>query len=80
MIKKKNLLTLNVDGKSNLKIIKNKSNSISNTKDPLYLGGVPKDTKLKSLDTFGLLFYYLYIFFKKSFRTLYWMHSNFKCW
>lgn len=57
MIKKKNLLTLNVDGKSNLKIIKNKSNSVSTTKDPLYLGGVPKDVKLKSLDIFGLFFF-----------------------
>lgn len=62
MIKRKNLLTLNVDGKSNLKIIKNKSNSISNTKDPLYLGGVPKGVQLKSLDTFGFVKNFLIFF------------------
>lgn len=54
MIKKKNLLTLNVDGKSNLKIIKNKSNSLINTKDPLYLGGIPKDVKVKGMNANGL--------------------------
>ncbi|KAL3080577.1 hypothetical protein niasHT_036523 [Heterodera trifolii] len=51
IIKKKNLITLNVDGKSNLHIMKKKSTGETSTKDPLYLGGVPKDTKLRGLDT-----------------------------
>jgi len=51
LYKKKNLITLNVDGKSNLKIMTKKSASEANTKDPLYLGGVPKDIKRKGLDT-----------------------------
>uniref|UniRef100_A0A915EQH0 Laminin G domain-containing protein n=1 Tax=Ditylenchus dipsaci TaxID=166011 RepID=A0A915EQH0_9BILA len=51
LYKKKNLITLNVDGKSNLKIMKKKSATDASTKDPLYLGGVPKDIKLKGLDT-----------------------------
>uniref|UniRef100_A0A183CAV6 LAM_G_DOMAIN domain-containing protein n=1 Tax=Globodera pallida TaxID=36090 RepID=A0A183CAV6_GLOPA len=51
IIKKKNLITLNVDGKSNLHIMKKKSTGETSTKDPLYMGGVPKDTKLRGLDT-----------------------------
>ena len=43
----------NVDGKSNLRIMKKKSASETSTKDPLYLGGVPKDVKVKGLDTAG---------------------------
>jgi len=31
--------------------MKKKSASETSTKDPLYLGGVPKDIKLKGLDT-----------------------------
>ncbi|KAH7693505.1 laminin alpha, partial [Aphelenchoides avenae] len=47
--KKKNLITLNVDGKSNLRIMKTKTET--STKDPLFLGGVPKDVKRRGLDT-----------------------------
>jgi len=53
LYKKKNLITLNVDGKSNLKIMKKKSAVESTSRDPLYLGGVPKGVKLRGLDTLG---------------------------
>lgn len=51
------MITLNVDGKSNLKIMKKKSVGETSTKDPLYLGGVPKDVKLRGLNTVGELIY-----------------------
>lgn len=51
--KKKKLLTLNVDGKSSLRVLGKKSASETSTHDPLYLGGVPRDVKLKGLDTQG---------------------------
>ncbi|TMS36985.1 hypothetical protein L596_004022 [Steinernema carpocapsae] len=49
--KKKNLLTLNVDGKSNLHIISKKTKLELNTNDPLYLGGFPKGVRPKGLVT-----------------------------
>lgn len=42
---------LNVDGKSNLRIMKTATET--STKDPLYLGGVPKDVKRRGLGTVG---------------------------
>ncbi|KAH7713933.1 laminin-like protein K08C7.3 precursor [Aphelenchoides avenae] len=49
LFKKNNLIMLNVDGKSNLRIMKTATET--STKDPLYLGGVPKDVKRRGLGT-----------------------------
>ncbi|KAI6235067.1 Laminin alpha [Aphelenchoides besseyi] len=49
-IRKKSIVTLNVDGKSNLMVIKKKGNIESPLNDPLYFGGVPRD-RLGGLDT-----------------------------
>ncbi|KAI6239107.1 Laminin-like protein epi-1 [Aphelenchoides fujianensis] len=49
--RKKNIATLNVDGKSNLKILKKKNNLESALNDPLYFGGVPRDRRQSGLDT-----------------------------
>lgn len=46
-------MTLNVDGKSNLMILKKKVDIESGLKDPLYFGGVPKDRRHKGLDING---------------------------
>ncbi|CAD5221244.1 unnamed protein product [Bursaphelenchus xylophilus] len=51
VLRKKSIVTLNVDGKSNLLIIKKKPLVESTLKDPIYFGGVPKDRRLKGLDT-----------------------------
>ncbi|CAD5215290.1 unnamed protein product [Bursaphelenchus okinawaensis] len=51
VLRKKNIVTLNVDGKSNLLIIKKKALTDTALKDPIYFGGVPKDKRLKGLDT-----------------------------
>lgn len=49
-------MTLTVDGKSKLHIMKKGKKTDTNTKDPLYLGGVPKGVKPRGLDTVGMLF------------------------
>ncbi|VDK75274.1 unnamed protein product [Litomosoides sigmodontis] len=51
LYKTKNLMTLTVDGRSNLNIMKKGKKTDTNTKDPLYLGGVPKGTKSRGLET-----------------------------
>ncbi|VDK44418.1 unnamed protein product [Anisakis simplex] len=51
LYKTKNLMTLTVDGKSKLHIMKKGKKTDTNTKDPLYLGGVPKGIKPRGLDT-----------------------------
>lgn len=52
-LRKKAIVTLNVDGKSNLMLMKKKTMTDASIKDPLYFGGVPKDRSLKGLDTVG---------------------------
>lgn len=47
-------MTLTVDGKSTLHIMKKGKKTDTNTKDPLYLGGLPKGTRPKSLDAVGM--------------------------
>uniref|UniRef100_A0A915PQH1 Laminin subunit alpha n=1 Tax=Setaria digitata TaxID=48799 RepID=A0A915PQH1_9BILA len=42
LYKTKNLMALTVDGRSNLNIMKKGKKTDTNTKDPLFLGGVPK--------------------------------------
>lgn len=56
-IRKKSIVTLNVDGKSNLIVIKNKTPTGSTINDPLYFGGVPKERRVKALETNGEYFY-----------------------
>ncbi|KAK0397427.1 hypothetical protein QR680_002123 [Steinernema hermaphroditum] len=51
LYKKKNLINLNVNGKSNLHIMRKSAKLETNTNDPLYLGGFPKGVKPKGLDT-----------------------------
>ncbi|VDM99456.1 unnamed protein product [Thelazia callipaeda] len=51
LYKTKNLMTLTVDGRSNLSIMKKGKKTDTNTKDPLYLGGIPKGTRPRSLET-----------------------------
>ncbi|KAM3726093.1 Laminin-like protein [Dirofilaria immitis] len=51
LYKTKNLMTLTVDGRSNLNIMKKGKKTDTNTKDPLYLGGVPKGTRARGLET-----------------------------
>uniref|UniRef100_A0A0R3RHL9 LAM_G_DOMAIN domain-containing protein n=1 Tax=Elaeophora elaphi TaxID=1147741 RepID=A0A0R3RHL9_9BILA len=51
LYKTKNLMTLTVDGRSNLNIMKKGKKTDTNTKDPLYLGGVPKGTRSRGLET-----------------------------
>lgn len=46
-------MTLTVDGRSNLNIMKKGKKTDTNTKDPLYLGGVPKGTRSRGLETTG---------------------------
>ncbi|CAD6197231.1 unnamed protein product [Caenorhabditis auriculariae] len=50
VMKKKNLLTLTVNGRSKMRIMK-KSSTDTATKDPLYLGGVPESVTNKGLET-----------------------------
>ncbi|KAK6042478.1 hypothetical protein COOONC_12912 [Cooperia oncophora] len=50
-MKKKNLMTLTVDGKSNLNIMKKSKKHETVTKDPIYLGGVPESVTNKGLET-----------------------------
>lgn len=52
-MKKKNLMTLTVDGKSNLNIMKKSKKLETVTKDPIYIGGVPKSVVNKGLQTRG---------------------------
>lgn len=52
-MKKKNLMTLTVDGKSNLNIMKKSKKPETMTKDPIYLGGVPESVVNKGLETRG---------------------------
>nr|CDJ93610.1 Laminin G domain containing protein [Haemonchus contortus] len=51
IMKKKNLMTLTVDGKSNLNIMKRGKKHETVTKDPIYLGGVPESVVSKGLET-----------------------------
>ncbi|PIO68807.1 laminin G domain protein, partial [Teladorsagia circumcincta] len=51
IMKKKNLMTLTVDGKSNLNIMKKGKKHETVTKDPIYLGGVPESVVNKGLET-----------------------------
>ncbi|VBB28863.1 unnamed protein product [Acanthocheilonema viteae] len=51
LYKTKNLMTLTVDGRSNLNIMKKGKKTDTNTKDPLYLGGVPKGIRSRGLET-----------------------------
>ncbi|VDK52231.1 unnamed protein product [Cylicostephanus goldi] len=51
IMKKKNLMTLTVDGKSNLNIMKKSKKPETMTKDPIYLGGVPESVTSKGLET-----------------------------
>ncbi|VDM17240.1 unnamed protein product, partial [Wuchereria bancrofti] len=51
LYKTKNLMTLTVDGRSSLNIMKKGRKTDTNTKDPLYLGGVPKGTRTRGLET-----------------------------
>jgi hypothetical protein len=39
--------------KGSLRVLDKKSASETSTRDPLYIGGVPRDVKLKGLDTQG---------------------------
>lgn len=57
--KTKNLMTMTVDGKSAMKVIKKADSTETNTKDPLYLGGVPDGYRTRGLDTRGQLFIFL---------------------
>ncbi|VDK77336.1 unnamed protein product [Gongylonema pulchrum] len=47
------MMTLTVDGRSSLNITKKGMKTDTNTKDPLYLGGVPKGTRPRGLETTG---------------------------
>uniref|UniRef100_A0A914WZ73 Uncharacterized protein n=1 Tax=Plectus sambesii TaxID=2011161 RepID=A0A914WZ73_9BILA len=49
--KTKNLMTMTVDGKSGMKVIKKADSTETNTKDPLYLGGVPEGYLTRGLET-----------------------------
>ncbi|CAI4221509.1 unnamed protein product [Auanema sp. JU1783] len=51
IMKKKNLMTLTVDGKSNLHIMKKSKKPETVTNDPIYLGGLPDGAEAKGLDT-----------------------------
>ncbi|KHJ80737.1 laminin G domain protein, partial [Oesophagostomum dentatum] len=51
IMKKKNLMTLTVDGKSNLNIMKRSKKPETMTKDPIYLGGVPESVTNKGIET-----------------------------
>uniref|UniRef100_A0A1I7XHB3 Laminin EGF-like domain-containing protein n=1 Tax=Heterorhabditis bacteriophora TaxID=37862 RepID=A0A1I7XHB3_HETBA len=51
IMKKKNLMTLTVDGKSNLNIMKKSKKPETVTKDPIYLGGLPEGITNKGLET-----------------------------
>uniref|UniRef100_A0A0K0D1J4 LAM_G_DOMAIN domain-containing protein n=1 Tax=Angiostrongylus cantonensis TaxID=6313 RepID=A0A0K0D1J4_ANGCA len=51
IMKKKNLMTLTVDGKSNLNIMKKSKKPETVTKDPIYLGGVPESVVSKGIET-----------------------------
>lgn len=66
-------MTMTVDGKSVMKVIKKSSSAETNTKDPLYLGGVPEGYVTRGLDTRGsslLLFYAYDCSNYANFRTL----------
>lgn len=53
--KTKNLLTISADGASKYFVIKQQRSTDTNTKDPLYLGGLPDDYQHHSLETRGIL-------------------------
>lgn len=58
--KTKNLLTLSVDGVAKFFVIKQVKATETNTKDPLYLGGIPPDYSNRGLETNGLIIIIFY--------------------
>lgn len=53
LYKTKNLMTLTIDGRSNLNIMKKGKKTDTNTNDLLYLGGITKGTRSRGLETTG---------------------------
>uniref|UniRef100_A0A0N4ZLJ9 Laminin subunit alpha n=1 Tax=Parastrongyloides trichosuri TaxID=131310 RepID=A0A0N4ZLJ9_PARTI len=52
LYKNKNLISLSVNGKSKFLFLKSKKKAtVGQVKDPLYLGGIPKDIKSRGLET-----------------------------
>ena len=58
VMKKKNLMTLTVDGKSNLHIMKKNKKPDTVTNDPIYLAGLPEGVTNKGLTTSRMFFFF----------------------